>query len=115
MDKLLLIDEIKLQISDQTYIDIMSSMREIHHGTNGDDEDQLHSIDDLPSKIFKYNHSIIKNWHQGGQLHRGNDQPAMIETINNLTQRTEWYQIGQLHRDNDQPTVIEYDHLDGHI
>lgn len=48
-----------------------------------------------------------------GQLHRDNDQPALIHRVvwghNDITWSQSWYQRGQLHRDNDQPAVIDSD------
>src|ERR1700722_5431120 len=43
-----------------------------------------------------------KEWYQNGNLHRDNDQPAIICPNGDR----EWYQNGNLHRDNDQPAAI---------
>ena len=52
----------------------------------------------------------VKEWRNAtGQLHRENDQPAVIKYYENgeiLTE--EWYLNGRTHRENDQPAVIKY-------
>jgi antitoxin component YwqK of YwqJK toxin-antitoxin module len=60
---------------------------------------QLHRDNDQPAVI---NVNGSKYWYRNGQLHRDNDQPATIDS--NGTK--EWYKNGQLHRDNDKPAVI---------
>jgi hypothetical protein len=42
-----------------------------------------------------------QHWFQNGQLHRGNDKPAIIAPA-----CKKWYRNGKLHRDNDEPAVI---------
>ena len=52
----------------------------------------------------------VKEWHNAaGQLHRENDQPALIRYgADGIIFIEAWYLNGQLHRENDQPAEIQY-------
>ena len=63
--------------------------------------EQLHRGNDEPAVIY----SNAKEWYKNGKLHRGIDQPAYI-VANGLKQ---WCKNGRLHRDNDKPAFIHFD------
>jgi len=66
-------------------------------------KDQIHRDNDQPAIIHA---DGTQTWCKEGQIHRDNDKPAVI--FSNGTQY--WYKEGLIHRDNDQPAVI---HADG--
>lgn len=59
---------------------------------------ELHREDDQPAIIFPDGR---REWHYQGRLHRDNDNPAIICPHDNYA----WYTNGVLHRENDQPAV----------
>jgi len=63
---------------------------------------QLHRDNDQPAVI---NADGSKEWYQNDLLHRDGDKPAVI----NADGTKYWYQNDRLHRDNDQPAVIYSD------
>lgn len=63
---------------------------------------ELHRDNDQPAIIF---FDGTRCWYKNGQLHRDNDQPAAIY----YTGSRYWYKNGNRHRDNDKPAVISVD------
>ena len=63
-----------------------------------------------PTLIF-YDKNGIKHemWKKNGQIHRGNDKPAVTEYRNGNIIKEEWYDYGQIHRGNDKPAVVKYE------
>lgn len=85
-----------------------------------DNDDNPNNIFDLPALVFKLNDKIITQiWCKHGKFHRGNDQPAIINSYDHLiifwndyadhpmeNGNLEWWVDGKKHRENDQPAVV---------
>jgi hypothetical protein len=71
-----------------------------HDGTESEiTTKQMHNLEDLPTKVLNDGTQV---WLDTlGQLHRDNDQAAVIRA-NGIE---EWYQHGKRHRENDQPAI----------
>jgi hypothetical protein len=136
MDNVLeIVDDIKLLIKDQQYIDLMSALAEIMSEETDSDELTFgvmtlsNNYDYGLTIIWKDPHTknihnehgpaIIKlfyngairsiSWVRHGHYHTDNDNPARIfYRQNGVLDRQEWYKDGQQHRDQG-PAVITYD------
>lgn len=69
------------------------------HNGNTYLDGRLHSFDDKPAIIDERG---TKFWYKNGQVHRGNDLPALITVGERLI---EWHRHGNIHRDG-KPAVI---------
>ena len=57
----------------------------------------LHSFEGRPARV-----DGAWYWYQHGELHRDNDQPAVVRNSGDQ----KWYQHGEIHRDGDQPAIV---------
>jgi hypothetical protein len=77
----------------------MSSLYNVQTLYNG----KVHSFDDKPAYIKRFENHECKMWYKNGSVHRDNDLPAVI----NFYGQKRWYQNGVLFRANGLP-CIEY-------
>jgi hypothetical protein len=66
------------------------------------DEEMKEILSDMISGKAEIKSDYVIWRNSAGQLHRDNDQPAIIYSDGSK----KWYQNGKLHRDNDQPAII---------
>ena len=72
--------------------------------------DELQSIENYSSKrIYNNRGELIQEcWHQCGKLNSTDDQPAVINYVDNKIYEKIWYLNDMVHRDNDLPAIIQY-------
>ena len=138
MDTVLdLVDDIKCQIKDQQYIDLMNALSKVQSSRQNllnfgvmelsdlhdfgltmiwRDNDMKYHKDDGPAVVKIFHCGAIRSgtWMRHGQIHRDGDWPArMFFYQNGNIDRLEWYRDDQQHREIG-PAVITYD-IEGNI
>lgn len=115
MDELVdLIDDIKRDIPDQKYIDIMKALSTLHNQRQNHSNVIVYGIMTVEIEDIRFGRGadigLVLKWKdEDGHLHRDQDQPA--EIVYSATGKTiyeQWYKHGRHHRDNDQPAQVEY-------
>ena len=64
----------------------------------------VHSFGDKPAIVYTKVLCGRMEWYHEGKLHRGGDQPAVVDPDRNLKQ---WWNYGKQHRGNDLPAVVD--------
>lgn len=119
MDSILeFIDDIKRNIPDQNYIDIMNALKCIYEGQSKDQSRNIAfgCMNVLVEDSNDDDDLLLQTWYKEGYLHREGDLPAEIGyNENGQISSQEWYINGNRHRDAECLFYTKLDCLSVHL